>query len=118
MYCASCGTENAESAQSCSSCGAAIGRLSTPPPVPSTPVKNYLTQAIIVTICCCVPLGIPAIVFAARVNAQAQAGDMAAAMDSSAKARMWAWIAFGAGILSLVIWIPFAIIGALAEGDF
>src|SRR6185503_13035455 len=44
------------------------------PPLGAAPPPNYLTQAIVVTLCCCVPFGIPAIVFAAQVNSKFQQG--------------------------------------------
>lgn len=80
---------------------------STVPPGTSVPsgavVPNYLVPAILTTLCCCLPLGIPAIVYAAQVNSKLAAGDMTGAMQSSAKARMWCWIAFGTGVASNII---------------
>jgi len=78
-------------------------------------VPNYLVQSILVTFCCCVPLGIPAIVFAAQVNAKLQAGDVAGAIESSNKAKMWSWIAFGSGALIGVAYLSLAMLGALAD---
>lgn len=78
----------------------------TPPaaaPAPVGSVPNYLVQSILVTLCCCLPLGIPAIVFAAQVNGKLKAGDVAGAQESSAKAKKWCWIAFGLGIVSNII---------------
>jgi hypothetical protein len=40
-----------------------------------------------------------AIVFSAQVNNKVAAGDIAGAMASSAKAKMWCWIAFGCGLV-------------------
>ena len=39
-----------------------------PAQVPPTKIDNWLWQSIVVTICCCLPLGIVGIVFAAQVN--------------------------------------------------
>jgi len=64
------------------------------------PVPNYLWQSIVVTACCCLPFGIAAIVFAAQVNSKLAAGDVQGAMESSRKAKMWCWIAFGLGLVS------------------
>jgi len=78
--------------------------LQTPPSVVaavSTP--NYLVQAILVTLCCCLPFGIPAIVYAAQVNGKLSAGDALGAMEASRKAKMWCWISFGLGVASNVI---------------
>jgi len=63
-------------------------------------VPNYLWQSIVVTACCCLPFGIAAIVFAAQVNSKLAAGDVQGAMESSKKAKMWCWIAFGLGLVS------------------
>jgi interferon-induced transmembrane protein/uncharacterized protein DUF4339 len=66
-------------------------------------VPNYLWQSIVVTICCCPPVGIPAIVFAAQVNSKLAAGDIAGAMDASKKARMWCWISLAVGLVGGII---------------
>ena len=50
-------------------------------------IPNYLVQAILVTIFCCLPLGIVAIIFAAQVNGKVAAGDIAGAQSSSRTAR-------------------------------
>jgi hypothetical protein len=72
-------------------------------PPPGTKIPNYLVQAILVTLCCCLPLGIVAIVYAAQVNSKLAAGDITSAKDSSSKAKMWCWIAFGVGLVANVI---------------
>jgi hypothetical protein len=90
-------------------------QASSPPLVQSTVLppagvpmpNNYLVFAILTTLCCCLPLGIPAIVFASQVNTKFAAGDLAGAMDSSNKAKMWCWIAFGCGLVAMVIWAIF-----------
>lgn len=66
---------------------------------PSTPIPNYLWQSIVVTLCCCLPLGVVAIIFAAQVNSKLAAGDVAGAREASAKARMFCIIAFAIGIV-------------------
>jgi len=67
-------------------------------------VPNYLVFAILTTIFCCLPAGIPAIVYAAQVNGKLQAGDIAGAQAASKNAKMWCWIAAGAGIAIFVIY--------------
>ncbi len=79
-----------------------------PPPAPSArpgagssaaSLPNYLVQSILCTIFCCMPFGIPAIVYAAQVNSKVAAGDLAGATESSQKAKMWCWISFGLGLV-------------------
>jgi len=88
----------------------------TPPPAsgPSDKVPNYLVPAIISAICC-FPLGIISIIFAAQVNGKVTAGDMAGALDSSKKAKMFSYIFLGLGILGWGCYlIFFFVIGGLA----
>src|SRR5437660_12816795 len=79
----------------------------TPPPPAgggSATVPNYMVPAII-SIFCCWPLAIPAIIFAAQVNGKVASGDVAGAQDSSKKAKMFSFIAIGIGLLGIVIWL-------------
>src|SRR5882724_9567235 len=82
----------------------------TPPPAtggPST-VPNYLVPAI-VSIFCCWPLGIVAIIFAAQVNGKVTAGDLAGAADASKKAKLFSFIAIGIGLVCGLIYLVFLI---------
>lgn len=67
-------------------------------------VPNYLVQSILVTIFCCWPLGIPAIVFAAQVNSKLNQGDYAGAVAASQKAKMFSWISFGLGLVVIAFY--------------
>ena len=85
----------------------------TPPPPPaggSATVPNYLVPAII-SIFCCWPLAIPAIIFATQVNGKVAAGDIAGAQDSSKKAKMFSFIAIGLGLLAIVCYVIMLILG-------
>ena len=72
-------------------------------PNPATPPKNWLVESILVTIFCCLPLGIVGIVFASRVNTKFAAGDYEGALKASADAGKWTKIGFGIGIVVAVI---------------
>jgi hypothetical protein len=90
----------------------------TPPPPPaggSATVPNYLVPAII-SIFCCWPLAIPAIIFAVQVNNKVTAGDIAGAQDASKKAKMFSFIAIGLGLVGGVIWLilfAFGMVGGM-----
>ncbi len=111
MFCPSCGAESNELSGFCSKCGKQLGQIeasssqvaATPKqnqPVAAQPahVPNYLVQAILVTIFCCLPFGIVAIVFAAQVNGKVQMGDHLGALQASKQAKLFSWIAFGIGV--------------------
>jgi hypothetical protein len=76
-------------------------------------VPNYLWPSIAATLCCCAPLGIPAIIYASRVDAFVANGDHAAAQEASNKAKMFALAAFG---VSVLFWIAIFCTGAFT-GD-
>ncbi len=81
---------------------------------PQTPPPNYLVFAILTTIFCCQILGIVSIVFAAQVNSRWNSGDIPGALDASKNAKLWAWIAFGSGIIIVVITTILGMLGVLA----
>jgi hypothetical protein len=134
VNCPNCGTSNLENASICVNCGRPLaGGAPPPPPAPQqsytppppgsyTPppppgsafggppppaqqIPNYLWQSIVVTLCCCLPFGIVAIIFAAQVNDKLRRGDLAGAMQSSKQAKMWCLIALGCGLLVAIIYM-------------
>ena len=81
------------------------------------PIQNYLVQSILVTLCCCLPLGIVAIINAAKVNGLVAEGKMTEAREASAQAKKWSTYGAIAGlILNVGGGIIYAIIGAAAVG--
>ena len=76
----------------------------TPPPAAggSATVPNYLVPAII-SIFCCWPLAVAAIIFATQVNGKVAAGDIAGAEDASKKAKLFSFIAIGIGLLFYIV---------------
>ena len=122
MFCTQCGANNADNAVVCTQCGRSL-QAAVPLPVQQVPtrqtpgvdVQNYLVFAILTTVLCCLPAGIPAIVYAAQVNAKLQAGDIAGAQLASKNAKMWCWISASAGLAVGVIWGILIAIGALSN---
>jgi hypothetical protein len=87
---------------------AAVGRGGDGPKIP-----NYLVPSILATICCCLPFGIVAIVYAAQVNGRIEAGDLERAKDASDKARIWTIAAVAFGVLFGIFWMVWSV----ASGD-
>jgi len=75
------------------------------------PPKTYLIESILSTILCCWPLGIPSIVYAARVEKKFYAGDILGAEQDSANAKKWILINIGA---TVGLWILYFIIFGFA----
>jgi len=71
------------------------------------PPKNYLIESILVTIFCCLPLGVAGIVFASQVNSKFATGDVAGANQASADAKKWMKYGLIAGIIIRVLNIIF-----------
>jgi len=77
-------------------------------------IPNYLWQSIVVTIFCCWPFGIPAIVYAAKVEGLKARGDIAGAMAASASAKTWCIVAAGIWIGFILLWVLFAGVAAVS----
>ena len=103
VYCESCGIRNFAGTRFCVSCGndlyakagtthgeRADSRVER--------IPNYLPQAILATVCCCPPLGILSVVFAAQVNGKLVVGDIKGAKKAAQYAKNWAWAALGIGL--------------------
>jgi hypothetical protein len=121
--CPKCGALNAEYRADCYHCRELReGFRAQRPPSPSITgpiardVPTYLAQAILVTLFCFWPTGIPAIVNAARVNSKLVRGDYAGALEASRKAKMWCWISLGVGVAVIVVYA--IIIGVVGLPDY
>ncbi|MBN9500418.1 MAG: hypothetical protein BGO01_11350 [Armatimonadetes bacterium 55-13] len=68
-----------------------------------TPVPNNLVLAIFSTMCCCLPFGVVAIVYAAQVDGHARRGDQGAALASADKAKNWAIASIVCGLIAIAI---------------
>ncbi|HEY1676222.1 MAG TPA: CD225/dispanin family protein [Candidatus Sulfotelmatobacter sp.] len=117
MFCPQCGASNPDGSAICIQCGRNLLPAAVPMPVQGVvlplgqTVPNYLIFAILSTVFCCLPAGIPAIIFAAQVNGKLQAGDLAGALAASRNARTWCWVSFGIGLGSILIWLLLMALG-------
>lgn len=135
MNCARCGAANEQGMNFCLSCGNSL--LLQPPPPPSfnqpptgqqpvgyaqpgaanpnlfgaysQDIPNYLTPAILVTLFCCVPTGIAAIIYASQVNNKKQAGDLAGAAQASSNAKTWCLLSVGLGLIVIILNVIIAV---------
>jgi hypothetical protein len=82
----------------------------------STHIPNYLWQSIVLTLLCCLPFGIVAIVHAAKVDGLRTAGALDAAKAASDSARKWCWVAFWCGLVSVVLYVLFGVIVGFSSG--
>jgi uncharacterized membrane protein YvbJ len=121
MFCPNCGAPNQDTATQCGSCGTYLNMQQSAAPAPAAqgaypsaqpvaPVPNYLVPAIL-TMFCCWPLSIVAIVFATQVNSKAAAGDYVGAQAASQKAKTWAMISFICGLIGVFLQIAIAVAG-------
>lgn len=79
------------------------GPFSAAPPQPKP--ANYLVWAILVTLFCCIPLGIVAIIFATQVDSKYAAGDYAGAQIASGRAKLWSILGAASILLIMAIYI-------------
>jgi hypothetical protein len=116
VYCQNCGSLVDDTANVCPRCGQST-TVASPyaPPNQAGPgqfgprVPTYLVQAILVTLFCCLPFGIVAIVYAAQVDGKQSAGDYEGAARSSFSARRWCWIGLWCGLVVFVLSFGFQI---------
>lgn len=113
-FCQNCGKEADADTKFCNSCGKEIKPSGNP--VNSVPVNGssnppfveaHLAKAIIVTLVCCLPLGVVSIVQASSVSGKLMAGDIQGAQEASRKADSWANWAIGLGISFYIIYFIF-----------
>lgn len=121
MFCARCGNNLPNNVIFCNRCGYRVGTPVTRPESLGTGVRkprkkpafravrtestdsaecifNWLTPAVLVTVFCCLPFGIPAIIFAVRANTLAELGYTEEAKKAAESAKKWHYLALGAGI--------------------
>ena len=129
MFCTKCGKDIPENASFCPSCAAPVNvqyqQQTAFAQQPVTPqqtaaiqepakVTDWLIPGIIATVCCCLPLGVVSIVFAAQANSQAQQGNYEEAQKTADKAKLFFILSIVLGLIGVVLYIFLQIIMAAA----
>lgn len=90
-----------------------------PAPANQVPPNNNLAWAILTTLLCCWPFGIPAIVNAAKVEKYWFAGYHEEAIHAANEAKKWSKISAGVAIAIWLLYILFfVILGIWSTSDF
>ena len=71
-------------------------------------IPSNLWQSIVVTLFCCMPFGIVAIVYAAKVDGLKARGDVAGAMGAAASSKTWCNV-------SILVWAAFLVLSLLVN---
>ena len=71
------------------------------------PPSSHMVMAVLVTLFCCLPFGIPAIINASKVEGLWHAGNRLAALDASRKAKKWIIVSLILGILSIALSVAY-----------
>ncbi len=141
MNCPKCGSINNDGVKFCTSCGAEVSAPPAPQPItpdagaynqnpgqtynaapapmappPGAPKgSTYLIWSILSTLFCCLPLGVAAIIYAAKIDSAVANGDILAAQEAAKKAKMFTIIgAIGGGII-MIAYFALVFIGGYAS---
>ena len=80
----------------------------------NTPPKNWLVESILVTLFCCLPLGIAGIINASKVEVLFLAGDIAGANKAAADAKKWTMYGLFAGLAVIVLYFLFILLAVIS----
>jgi hypothetical protein len=105
MNCGICGEPNDDNAYKCTKCGRLLHWKNEESPKIKRYVPNYLVQSILVTLLCCLPFRIVALVYSNKVNSRLLLGNEKGAIYASNQAKTWCWISFGVGLAFGIIGI-------------
>jgi len=99
IFCRNCGRQITEDASVCPYCRQQLI------PAPEPPIETHLAEAILVTIFCCMPLGVVSLIYAAQVSSLANSGNITAARQASQNAHKWAMVSLWIGLSFVMIFI-------------
>lgn len=120
MICNSCGAVNNEDAKFCKNCGSKLVQGEPQKPQQTQPmpnqniqyvnperlpkVENYLVFSILVTLFCCLPLGIAAIVKSSQVDKELAMGNYEGALAASKQVKTLNLIGVIVTVVAAIIW--------------
>ena len=76
-------------------------------------ISSHIVLAILSTLFCCVPTGIVAIYFAAKVDSLALSGNRHLAREYSDKAKVWSIVSISLGLCFMAFYFAMAVIGTV-----
>lgn len=114
MYCPKCGAQNYDNEYKCSACGTILNQNANQNTNVNTNtnqnqnlgnknVPNYLVPSILVTLFCCLPLGILSIFTSMKVDEKLRNNDYSGALDASNKAKTYCIISVVCGCVIGII---------------
>ncbi|MGN0062679.1 MAG: CD225/dispanin family protein [Nocardioides sp.] len=75
---------------------------------------NNLVWAILTTLFCCLPAGIVSIVYSVKVDGLWNTGQFAEAEEAAKKAKTWALVSAGVGVVVMVLYILLMVAGVMS----
>jgi hypothetical protein len=81
----------------------------------AAPIKNYMVEAVLTTLFCCMPFGIVAIIFASQVSGHQACGRIMEAQKAANNAKNWALASMISSLVIGLLYFFLACIGALAD---
>lgn len=85
---------------------------------PGANVPGWLLPAsIVVTLFCCLPTGIAAIVYSVQARSKSQVGDYAGASHAARNARIWVIASVVLGVLAIIAYVVFVVILGVVGGS-
>ena len=113
MICNNCGKAIPDGSLACPFCGRTFVAQPMMQQVPVN-IPSHMTEAILVTLFCCLPFGIAAIIQASKVSGFVASGNIPAAQAASDEAYKYVKISFFSGLIIGILSFIINFLGAMA----